>query len=108
VREKIMVKRIPLADVQEGMVLARAIANDKGMILCAEGTSLTEGLIQRFEQMAITDIYIENEEPLSQEEYSALKQEIEHRFALSQNSSSLLGKLKTVLLKRLESQKGSL
>jgi len=103
-----MIKRIQLADVQEGMVLARGIANDKGMTLCAEGASLTEDLIRRFEQMAITDIYIENEEPLSQEEYSALKEKIEHRFALSQNPSSLLGKLKTVLLKRLESQKGSL
>ena len=101
-----MIKRIPLADALEGMVLARGIANDTGMTLCAEGTPLTEDLIQRFEQMAITDIYIENKEPLSQEEYSALKQEIEHRFALSQNPSSLLGKLKTVLLKRLESQKG--
>ena len=101
-----MIKRIPLTDAREGMVLARGIANDTGMTLCAEGTSLSEALIQRFEQMAITDIYIKNEEPLSQDEYSALKQEIEHRFALSQNPSSLLGKLKTVLLKRLESQKG--
>ena len=102
-----MIKRIPLADALEGMVLARDIANDTGMTLCAEGTSLSEDLIQRFEQMEITDIYIEDEEPLSQEEYSALKQEIEDRFALSQNPSSLLGKLKTILLKRLESQKGS-
>jgi hypothetical protein len=103
-----MIKRIPTTDAREGMVLARGIANDTGMTLCAEGTPLTEGLIQRFEQMEITDIYIELEEPLSQEDYNALKQKIENRFALSQNPSSLLGKLKTVLLKRLESQKGSI
>ena len=103
-----MIKRIPLADALEGMVLARDIANDTGMTLCAEGTPLTEDLMQRFEQMEITDIYVKDEEPLSQEEYSALKQKIEDRFALSQNPSSLLGKLKTILLKRLESQKGSL
>ena len=101
-----MIKRIPITEAREGMVLARAIANDAGMTLCAEGTSLTEDLIQRFEQMELADIYIKNEEPLSQEDYSALKEKIEHRFALSQNPSSLLGKLKTVLLKRLESQKG--
>lgn len=103
-----MIKRIPLEDALEGMVLARGIATDTGMTLCAEGAFLTEDLIQRFEQMEITDIYIQNEEPLSQEEYSALKQKIEDRFALSRNPSSLLGKLKTILLKRLESQKGSL
>ena len=103
-----MIKRISTADALEGMVLARGIANDKGMTLCAEGTPLTEDLIQRFEQMEITDIYIKNEEPLSQEDYSALKEQIEHRFAVSQNPSSLLGKLKTILLKRLESQKGSI
>jgi len=103
-----MIKRISITDAREGMVLARGIANDKGMTLCAEGTPLTEGLIQRFEQMEITDMYIKDEEPLSQEDYSALKQQIEHRFALSQNPSSLLGKLKTVLLKRLESQKGTI
>jgi hypothetical protein len=103
-----MIKRISITDAREGMVLARGIANDKGMTLCAEGTPLTEGLIQRVEQMEITDMYIKDEEPLSQEDYSALKQQIEHRFALSQNPSSLLGKLKTVLLKRLESQKGSI
>ena len=106
--EKIMIKRIPITDALEGMVLARGIASDTGMTLCADGTPLTEDLIQRFEQMEITDIYIKDEEPLSQEDYSALKQKIEHRFALSENPSSLLGKLKTVLLKRLESQKGSI
>ena len=103
-----MIKRISTADALEGMVLARGVANDKGMTLCAEGTPLTEDLIQRFEQMEVTDMYIKDEEPLSEEDYSALKQKIENRFALSENPSSLLGKLKTVLLKRLESQKGSI
>jgi hypothetical protein len=103
-----MIKRIPIADALEGMVLAKGIANDTGMTLCAAGTPLTEDLIQRFEQMEITDICINNEEPLSQEDYRALKLQIEHRFAVSQNPSSLLGKLKTILLKRLESQKGSI
>jgi len=103
-----MIKHIPITDAREGMVLARGIANDKGMTLCAEGTPLTDDLIERFVQMEITDMYIKDDEPLSQEDYRALKQQIEHRFALSKNPSSLLGKLKRVLLKRLESQKGSI
>lgn len=103
-----MEKRISPENAREGMVLARAITNEKGMTLCAEGTTLTEELIERFEQMDITDMYVEEEETLSQEEYGALREKIEHRFCLSHNPSSLLGKLKAVLLKRLDSRQGSL
>ena len=102
-----MIKRILLSDAREGMVLARGVANDKGMTLSAGGTPLTEELIQRFGQMEITDVYIKDEAPLSEEDYRALRETIEQRFALSHNPFSLLGRLKTVLLKRLASQKGS-
>jgi hypothetical protein len=58
--------------------------------------------------MAITEIYVENNEQLSAEDYAAIKQKLEKRFSLSENQHSLLGKIKTVLLLRLESRKGSL
>ena len=99
---------IPIIDAEEGMVLAKAVANEKGMTLCAEGTPLTDDLIERFNQMAITEIYVENNEQLSAEDYAAIKQKLEKRFSLSENPHSLLGKMKTVLLLRLESRKGSL
>ena len=100
-----MKKSILLEDAEVGMVLAKAIANDRGMTLCAEGTSLTEDLIERFRDMEIDSIYIESNKEMTQEEYLALKQKIEKRFPASSDSKSLLGKLKTVLLERLESQK---
>ena len=103
-----MKKCIPIIDAEEGMVLAREVANEKGMTLCAEGTPLTDDLIERFNQMAITDIYVENNEQLTEEDYAAIKQKLEKRFSLSENPHSLLGKLKTVLLLRLESRKGLL
>lgn len=103
-----MKKRIPAIEAEEGMVLAKEVTNEKGMTLCAEGTSLTGDLIERFNQMAITEIYVENNQQLSAEDYAALEQKLEKRFSLSENSHSLLGKLKTVLLLRLESRKGSL
>jgi hypothetical protein len=101
-----MRKSILLEDAEVGMVVAKAIANDRGMTLCAERTPLTEDLIERFRDMEIDSIYIESNKEMTQEEYLALKQKIEKRFSTSSDSKSLLGKLKTVLLERLESQKG--
>ena len=102
-----MRKNITLENAEVGMVLAKAIANDRGMTLCAEGTPLTEDLIERFRNMEIDSIYVESNREMTQEEYLALKQKIEKRFSASNDSKSLLGKLKTVLLERLESQKGN-
>ena len=103
-----MKKCISITDAEEGMVLSRAVANEKGMTLCAEGTSLSDELSDRFKQMAITEIYVEDTVELSTEDYAALKIKLEKRFALSGNPHTLLGKLKTVLLQRLELRKGSL
>ncbi|UCG11685.1 MAG: hypothetical protein JSU72_14275 [Deltaproteobacteria bacterium] len=102
-----MRKCIPLKDAEVEMILAKDVKNDKGMILCSEGTPLTEELIDRFQQMEIASIYIESNKEMSPEEYLASRQKIEKRFAASSDQNSLLGKLKTVLLERLESPKGS-
>ena len=88
------------------MVLAKAITNDKDMTLCAEGTPLTEDLIDRFSQMDIDNICIESDKEMSQEEYLALKGKIEKRFVAPCKPNSLLGKIKIALLEHLESQKG--
>ena len=102
-----MKENIPITDAKPGMVLAKAITNDKNMTLCAEGTPLTEDLIDRFSQMEIDNICIENNKEMSQEEYLELKEKIEKRFVASYNPNSLLGKIKIALLEHLESQKGS-
>ena len=78
-----MKKCIPTSDVEEGMVLAKPVENEKGMVLCAEGTPLTGDIIERFNQMAIPEIYIENEEELSEEDYIMLKKKLEKRFSLT-------------------------
>jgi hypothetical protein len=100
-----MRKSIPLENAEVGMVLAKAIANDRGMTLCAEGTTITEDLIERLRDMEIDSIYVESNKKMTQEEYLAVKQKIEKRFSATSDSKSLLRKLKTVLLERLESQR---
>jgi hypothetical protein len=102
-----MKKCISASDAEEGMVLAKPVENEKGMILCAEGTPLTGDIIERFNQMAIPEIYIEHEEELSEEDYITLKQRLEKRFAPAGDRDPLLGKLKRMLLDRLELRKGS-
>ena len=102
-----MKESISITDAKPGMVLAKAITNDKDMTLCAVGTPLTEDLIDRFSQMDIDSICIESDKKMSQEEYLSLKEKIEKRFVASCNSNCLLGKIKTALLEHLESQKGS-
>ena len=99
---------IQLAVAEKGMILAVSVENDSGVVLCAEGTILTDEIIQRFNQMGITEIYVENEDILSQEDYLDLQHKIEQRFVLTSDHHTLPGKLKTVLLKRLEARKGSL
>ena len=61
-----MKESIPITDAKPGMVLGKAITNDKDMTLCAEGTSLTEDLIDRFLQMEIDSICIESNKEMSQ------------------------------------------
>ena len=101
-----MKKCIPTSDAEEGMILAKPVENEKGMVLCAEGTPLTGAIIERFNQMAIPEIYIENEEELSEEDFIRLKERLEKRFVLAGDHRSLLGKLKRVLIDRLELRRG--
>ena len=99
-----MKKCIPIDDAQEGMVLTKLITNDKGMVLCSKGTSLTESLIQRFKQMQISVLYIETGIDMTEEEFVKAKDRIEKRF-INIRSGSTLDKLKISLLKNLEKQK---
>lgn len=102
-----MKKRIAIKSAEEGMVLARTVLNNQGIALCAEGTPLTADLIERLLQMEVTGIWIRAEKDLSYQSYRDLKAGMEKRFACATDGNALLGKLKKVLLNRLEAQKGS-
>jgi hypothetical protein len=52
-------QKINLEQAQAGMVLARAITNEKGITLCGEGTALTDSLIERLKKMAIQKVAVE-------------------------------------------------
>lgn len=52
-------QRIPINEIKAGMVVARAITNDSGMVLLSEGTELNDSLIARLNRMDLKAIFIE-------------------------------------------------
>jgi len=82
-------QKINLDQAQAGMVLARAITNEKGITLCGEGTTLTDSLIERLKKMEIRRIAVEGHpvddgsEELSPE---TVREEIMERFRLVRGS----------------------
>ena len=54
-------QKIPLKLAKPGMVLAKPVARDNGMVLLAQGTELAESTIQRLENMNVERIVIEGE-----------------------------------------------
>jgi hypothetical protein len=49
-------QKVPIELVKPGMVLAKPITNDAGMALCAEGTELSENIIERLMRMNVSHV----------------------------------------------------
>jgi len=90
---------IPIEKAQPGMRLAEDISNVTGMILCRQGTILTETLIERLKNANVEKLIIE--EFISEEE--ARKQFEEKKIlinkAFANKSSPSMQMLKEVFLK---------
>ncbi len=52
-------QKIPIKYAQPGMKLAKPVVNDKGLVLCGEGTILTDNIIASLKRRDITTIYVE-------------------------------------------------
>lgn len=51
-------QRLPLEKLTPGMVLAKAVVNDKGMTLCAEGAELSAVMIERLHRMDVSTVLV--------------------------------------------------
>ena len=49
-------QKVPIELVKPGMVLARPITNETGMALCAEGTELSDTIIERLKRMNVSHV----------------------------------------------------
>ena len=94
-------RKLALKDAQPDMILAKAVENAKGMVLCGPGKPLTEIMLERFANMGIEEIWIEGDEPLNAAQAAKAKLEIERRFSLAKDCP--VGEmLKKIVLARLE------
>jgi len=51
-------QRVPLDMLKPGMVCAKAVVNEKGMTLCAEGTELSAAMIERLKRMCVSSLVV--------------------------------------------------
>jgi len=51
-------QKVPIKLARPGMVLARTVCNDTGMVLCGEGTELTDTIIERLKHMNVTHLVL--------------------------------------------------
>jgi len=51
-------QRLPINLLESGMVVAKQVLNDKGMVLVSEGTELDDRTITRLENMGVTQVMV--------------------------------------------------
>lgn len=77
-------QKVPITLASPGMVLAKPVMGDKGLPLCAEGTALTEKLIDRLRAMNVPSVTVRGRPLESGAPVKTADQrvrEIEERFA---------------------------
>jgi hypothetical protein len=54
-----MAKKIPLSDLESGMIIAKPITQKNGMVILGEGVELTTAWVERLQEMDIDGVYID-------------------------------------------------
>ncbi|HTZ17626.1 MAG TPA: hypothetical protein VMB78_04225 [Dissulfurispiraceae bacterium] len=93
-------QRIPVSDLKAGMVLAKAVINESGMVLLSEGTTLTDSLITRLGRMDLTHVAIEGVSATDKSKEQMLS-ELEQRFKKTGNERHM-DVIKSVIRARIE------
>jgi hypothetical protein len=74
-----MAKKIPLSDLEPGMVIVKPIMMKNGMVILGEGAKLTPAWVERLQEMDLNGAYIDapEEQKLTKEEALA---QLDERF----------------------------
>ena len=73
-------KTVAVRDIEDGMVLAKPVANQAGLTICQENVVLTKDHIVRFENMEIEFVMVEGHKEMSQEEKKRFLSALDRRF----------------------------
>lgn len=95
-----MAKKIPLSDIEPGMMIVKPLTMKNGMVILGEGVTLTPAWVERLQEMDIDGVYIDapDEQKLSKEE--ALL-ELDNRFQPVADKPYMI-RLKAVLREHIE------
>jgi hypothetical protein len=94
------VLRIETDKLQAGMVLAKAITNEAGMVMLSEGSALTDSMIRRLGSMEINSVFIEGDAPDAKSKEELLA-DIDQRFRKTENEK-YMSVIKNALKTRIE------
>lgn len=56
-------RRLYVSESQPGDVIAEPVVNDRGMVILPKGAELTAPVIRRLQQMNVTEVAIEGDDP---------------------------------------------
>jgi hypothetical protein len=85
--------------VRPGQVVAKAVTNANGAVLCPTGFELTEAAIARLKQSGIESVILEGEGEAGEDNYEERIEALEDRFR--EVEDPLLLQLKAAIEKRL-------
>ncbi|MFW6147841.1 MAG: hypothetical protein ACOC6B_05540 [Thermodesulfobacteriota bacterium] len=97
-------QKIDLKAASPGMKLAKAVKNKRGMILCSQGTELTEPTLARLADMEVKQITVEGQPLYMGHSEKNLQQQIDElqlRFRPVEEDP-LMRKIRDILLERLK------
>lgn len=99
-------QRIKVEKAEPGMVIAHPIETSSGQVLCAKGTELTEGLVDRLDNLDISHILVEGHPVDDGKPRKSLKEELtalEKRFH-TVGDNKLMSALKMVVQKHIRNK----
>lgn len=99
-------QRIKVEQAAPGMVIAHPIETSSGQVLCAKGTELTEGLVNRLDNLDISHILVEGHPVDDGKPRKTLEEELsmlERRFS-TVHDNKLMGALKMVVQKHIRNK----
>ncbi|MEI6125522.1 MAG: hypothetical protein WCQ99_03110 [Pseudomonadota bacterium] len=100
-------QRIPIEKAVRGMVTAKSVLNETGVVLIGQGTELTDGLIEKLKSLDIQNVIVKGR-PLDlgveEKGLEQLYKELEDRFGLVA-SDKLCTQIKELIKKDLKHRK---
>ncbi len=100
-------QKIPVAKAASGMVLAKPVARDNGVVLMGEGTELNEQLIEKLHDLEVQKIAVKGRPLDLGGEDKSLEQllaELDERFSTNENDKFCL-QIKELIKKSITRRK---